>query len=164
MLVVGCSFSVVVHYSCFFLFWCFTVLLFAGCLARKLFILKWETAAALLIQKHVRQWLLRHIYSELHSASIVIQSIIRGFLTRQRFSNEKKHKAATSIQVCYASKYMFVHHTDTHSLCLPFPRGENELFSLNLILVLLVAISETKHRYDGHNWNHICLVMHVDNV
>ena len=71
----------------------------AGCLARKIYVVKRETAAALLIQKCVRSWLFRHAYLELHSAAIIIQSSIRGFSTRKMFLHGKEHKAATLIQV-----------------------------------------------------------------
>ncbi|VVA11712.1 PREDICTED: myosin-15 [Prunus dulcis] len=69
-----------------------------GCLARVLYALKREAAAAILIQKHVRRWLLKEAYMELYSAATVIQSNIRGFSIRQRFLHGKKHKAATFIQ------------------------------------------------------------------
>lgn len=70
-----------------------------GCLARVLYAVKREAAAAILIQKHVRRWLLKEAYMELYSAATVIQSNIRGFSIRQRFLHGKKHKAATFIQV-----------------------------------------------------------------
>ncbi|PQP99256.1 myosin-15 [Prunus yedoensis var. nudiflora] len=69
-----------------------------GCLARVLYAVKREAAAAILIQKHVRRWLLKEAYMELYSAATVIQSNIRGFSIRQRFLHGKKHKAATFIQ------------------------------------------------------------------
>ncbi|TXG61785.1 hypothetical protein EZV62_013148 [Acer yangbiense] len=69
-----------------------------GCLARKIYAAKRETAAAVVIQKYVRSRLLRHAYIKLSSGAIVIQSNIRGFLTRQKFLHGKKHKAATLIQ------------------------------------------------------------------
>ncbi|GMN63257.1 hypothetical protein TIFTF001_032374 [Ficus carica] len=70
----------------------------ARCLARKIYIVKREEAAALLIQKHVRRWLFRRAYLQLHFAAVTIQSCIRGFSTRLRFLHGKKHKAATLIQ------------------------------------------------------------------
>lgn len=73
--------------------------MFEGFLARALYAVKRETAAAIFIQKHVRRWLLRHAYVELYSAVVTLQSNIRGFSTRQRFVHGKKHKAATLIQV-----------------------------------------------------------------
>ncbi|XP_015572900.1 myosin-15 isoform X2 [Ricinus communis] len=69
-----------------------------GCLARKMYAEKQETAASVSIQKYIRKWLLRRAYSKLLSAAIVVQSNIRGFLTRQRFLNGKRHRAATTIQ------------------------------------------------------------------
>ncbi|KAH7574460.1 hypothetical protein JRO89_XS03G0299300 [Xanthoceras sorbifolium] len=69
-----------------------------GCLARKMYAAKRETAATVIIQKYVRTWLLRHAYKKLSLAAIVIQSNIRSFLTCQRFLHGKKHKAATLIQ------------------------------------------------------------------
>jgi len=73
--------------------------IFAGCLARKMYSAKRETAAAFLIQKYVCRWLLRCAYVKLCSAAILIQSNIRAFSTRQRFLHRKKHKAVTLIQV-----------------------------------------------------------------
>ncbi|XP_062160286.1 myosin-15 [Alnus glutinosa] len=69
-----------------------------GYLARKMYAAKRETAAAFLIQKYVRRWLLRCAYVKLCSAAILIQSNIRAFSTRQRFLHGKKHKAVTLIQ------------------------------------------------------------------
>ncbi|KAJ0090740.1 hypothetical protein Patl1_13760 [Pistacia atlantica] len=69
-----------------------------GCLARKLYAAKRETAAAISIQKYVRMWLLKHAYTKLLLAAVVVQSNIRGFSTRQKFVHGKKHKAATLIQ------------------------------------------------------------------
>lgn len=71
----------------------------AGCLARKIYVAKRETAAAIIIQKCIRSWLLRHAFLELHAATITIQSSIRGFSTRKMFLHGKEHKAATLIQV-----------------------------------------------------------------
>ncbi|KAJ4842072.1 hypothetical protein Tsubulata_039966 [Turnera subulata] len=69
-----------------------------GCLARKMYVAKRETAAAVSIQKHFRKWQLRHAYLKLLSASIIMQSNIRGFLNRQRFLHIREHKAASLIQ------------------------------------------------------------------
>ncbi|XP_042961237.1 myosin-15 isoform X1 [Carya illinoinensis] len=69
-----------------------------GCLARKMYAAKRETAAAISIQKYVRSSLLRRSYLKLGSAAIIIQSNIRGFSTRKKFLHGKKHRAATLIQ------------------------------------------------------------------
>ncbi|KAL5559547.1 hypothetical protein UlMin_035758 [Ulmus minor] len=69
-----------------------------GCLARKMYVIKREEAAALVIQKHVRSWLCRQTYVQLHLTAVILQSSIRGFSTRQRFWHGRKHKAATLIQ------------------------------------------------------------------
>ncbi|KAH9805035.1 Myosin-15 [Citrus sinensis] len=69
-----------------------------GCLARKLYGVKRETAAAISLQKYVRRWLSRHAFLKLSLAAIVIQSNIRGFSIRERFLHRKRHKAATVIQ------------------------------------------------------------------
>ncbi|XP_068326692.1 myosin-15-like [Pyrus communis] len=84
-----------------------------GCLARALYTLKREAAAAILIQKHVQRWLLKCAYMELYSAATVIQSNIRGFSIRQRFLHGKKHKAATLIQARWRTckvRSAFQHH------------------------------------------------------
>ncbi|KAH9653102.1 Myosin-15 [Citrus sinensis] len=69
-----------------------------GCLARKLYGVKRETAAAISLQKYVRWWLSRRAFLKLSLAAIVIQSNIRGFSIRERFLHRKRHKAATVIQ------------------------------------------------------------------
>ncbi|WCJ29303.1 myosin putative [Euphorbia peplus] len=69
-----------------------------GCLARKMFSEKRETAAAISIQKYVRKLLIRRAYLKLLSVAVVVQSTIRGFLTRQRFLKGKTYRAATIIQ------------------------------------------------------------------
>ncbi|KAJ9702125.1 hypothetical protein PVL29_004049 [Vitis rotundifolia] len=69
-----------------------------GCHARNIYAAKREAAAALLLQKYVRRWLLRNAYMQLYSASVLLQSSIRGFSIRQRFLYQKKHRAATRIQ------------------------------------------------------------------
>ncbi|KAL6216868.1 hypothetical protein ACLB2K_010086 [Fragaria x ananassa] len=84
-----------------------------GFLARELYAVKRETAAAIFIQKHVRRWLLRHAYVEIYSAVVTLQSNIRGFSTRQRFVHGKKHKAATLIQARWRMRKVrsaFKHH------------------------------------------------------
>ncbi|KAL6212224.1 hypothetical protein ACLB2K_017445 [Fragaria x ananassa] len=84
-----------------------------GFLARALYAVKLETAAAIFIQKHVRRWLMRHAYVELYSAVVTLQSNIRGFSTRQRFVHGKKHKAATLIQARWRMRKVrsaFKHH------------------------------------------------------
>ncbi|GAB2275885.1 hypothetical protein Dimus_010629 [Dionaea muscipula] len=69
-----------------------------GCLARKIYMAKHETAAATLIQKYVRRLLSRTNFLQHCIAALSIQSSIRGFLYRRRFSLAKEHKAATKIQ------------------------------------------------------------------
>lgn len=87
------------HFSFSFCLTLDVVFFTAGCLARKLYAAKRETAAAISIQKYVRMWLLNHAYTKLSLAAVVIQSNIRGFSTRHNFMHGKKHKAATLIQV-----------------------------------------------------------------
>lgn len=60
---------------------------------------KRETAAAISVQKYIRMWLRRKTYMKLCSSATIIQSCVRGFMTRQRFLHIKEHRAATSIQV-----------------------------------------------------------------
>ncbi|KAJ8767312.1 hypothetical protein K2173_017356 [Erythroxylum novogranatense] len=84
-----------------------------GCLARKIYAVKRDTAAAVTIQRNVRMWLLRHAYLKLFSASVIIQSNIHGFLARLRFLHTKRQKAATMIQACwrmYKFRFAFRHH------------------------------------------------------
>ncbi|XP_021890707.1 myosin-15 [Carica papaya] len=69
-----------------------------GCLTRKMYAMKRETAAAISIQKFARRWLLRCFYMKLLSAAVVIQSNIRCYLARKKFVHVKKHRAATLIQ------------------------------------------------------------------
>ncbi|CAK8568477.1 unnamed protein product [Lathyrus sativus] len=69
-----------------------------GCLARRIYAFKRETAAAISIQKYIRMSLMRHVYMAVYSSAIIIQSNVRGFTTRQRFLHRKEHKAATIIQ------------------------------------------------------------------
>ncbi|KAI3961631.1 hypothetical protein MKW92_035925 [Papaver armeniacum] len=72
-----------------------------GCLAREIFAVRREAAAAVLIQKYTRRWLLRRAYVQLYSSVLCIQSSIRGFCTRQKYLHQKEHKAATQIQTCW---------------------------------------------------------------
>ncbi|GAY37513.1 hypothetical protein CUMW_029580 [Citrus unshiu] len=84
-----------------------------GCLARKLYGVKRETAAAISLQKYVRWWLSRRAFLKLSLAAIVIQSNIRGFSIRERFLHRKRHKAATVIQACWRMckfRSAFQHH------------------------------------------------------
>ncbi|KHN32166.1 Myosin-J heavy chain [Glycine soja] len=69
-----------------------------GCIGRKIYASKRETAAAISIQKYIRMCLMRHAYVKLYYSAIIVQSNVRGFTTRQRFLHRKEHKAATSIQ------------------------------------------------------------------
>ncbi|XP_058786006.1 myosin-15-like isoform X5 [Vicia villosa] len=69
-----------------------------GCLARRIYAFKRETAAAIFIQKYIRMGLTRRVYVTLYSSAIIIQSNVRGFTTRQRYLHRKEHKAATIIQ------------------------------------------------------------------
>ena len=71
----------------------------AGHLSRNNFAVMRDTAAAIIIQKYFRSCFFRHSYMQLHSASILIQSSIRCFSTRQKFLYRKQGKAATVIQV-----------------------------------------------------------------
>lgn len=73
----------------------------SGCLARKAYAAAREMAAAVFVQKYVRMWILRHAYQRIRSAAIVMQSTIRGCLTREKYLYGRKHKAATVIQVSY---------------------------------------------------------------
>jgi len=58
-----------------------------------------ETAAAVIVQKYVRRWLLRRAHLQACLAALLIQSYVRGFITRRYFSAIREHKAATVIQV-----------------------------------------------------------------
>lgn len=69
-----------------------------GCLARKMYMIRRETAAAITIQKYVRRLLLRRNYQQACSASLLIQSCIRGFIARLYFSAMREQKAALVIQ------------------------------------------------------------------
>ncbi|XP_062221812.1 protein OPAQUE1-like isoform X2 [Phragmites australis] len=69
-----------------------------GCLARKMYTIRRETAAAVIVQKYVRRWLLRRTYMQACLAALLIQSYIRGFIARRYFSAIREHKAALVIQ------------------------------------------------------------------
>jgi myosin-5 len=58
-----------------------------------------ETAAAVIVQKYARRWLLRRAHLQSCLAALLIQSYVRGFITRRYFSAIREHKAATVIQV-----------------------------------------------------------------
>jgi myosin V len=58
-----------------------------------------ETAAAVIVQKYVRRWLLRRAHLQACLSALLIQSYVRGFITRLYFSAIREHKAATVIQV-----------------------------------------------------------------
>lgn len=64
-----------------------------------MYVAKRETVAAIFIQKNIYMWLMKQAYLKLYSSSIIIQSFVRGFTTRQRFLHGKEHKAASVIQV-----------------------------------------------------------------
>ncbi|EEC66759.1 hypothetical protein OsI_33135 [Oryza sativa Indica Group] len=69
-----------------------------GCLARKKYMVKRETAAAIIVQKYVKRWRLHRTYQQSHSAALLIQSCIRGFIARHYFSVIREQKAALVIQ------------------------------------------------------------------
>ncbi|XP_038701179.1 myosin-15 isoform X3 [Tripterygium wilfordii] len=69
-----------------------------GCLARKMYAIRRQTAAAISIQKYARRWLLRCTYMKLSSIAVIIQSNVRGFISRHRYLLGKKHRAASLIQ------------------------------------------------------------------
>ncbi|OQU85818.1 hypothetical protein SORBI_3004G317300 [Sorghum bicolor] len=69
-----------------------------GCLARKMYAIRRETAAAVIVQKYVRRWILRRAHLQACLAALLIQSYIRGFIARRYFSAIREHKAATVIQ------------------------------------------------------------------
>jgi len=77
------------------------LLFLQGCISRKIYASKRETAAAISIQKYTRMCLMRHAYVKLGYCAIIVQSNVRGFTTRQRFLHRKEHKAATYVQVFY---------------------------------------------------------------
>uniref|UniRef100_A0A0E0B964 Myosin motor domain-containing protein n=1 Tax=Oryza glumipatula TaxID=40148 RepID=A0A0E0B964_9ORYZ len=69
-----------------------------GCLARKMYMVKREMAAAIIVQKYVRRWRLHRTYQQAHSAALLIQSCIRGFIARRYFSVIREQRAALVIQ------------------------------------------------------------------
>uniref|UniRef100_A0A8R7QUP5 Myosin-J heavy chain n=1 Tax=Triticum urartu TaxID=4572 RepID=A0A8R7QUP5_TRIUA len=69
-----------------------------GCFARKMYKIRRETAAAIILQKHARRLLLQRNYHEACSAALLIQSCIRGFIARRYFSAIREQKAALVIQ------------------------------------------------------------------
>jgi len=71
----------------------------AGCLARIVYSTRRQAAAALLIQKHVRKWLLHRAFLQIRSAVLIIQSTVRGFSVRQKLMRLKEDRAAILIQV-----------------------------------------------------------------
>ena len=78
-----------------------------GCLARSMYTKRRDERAATILQKYVRGWLSRMAYLRLYRAAIVLQSCICGFSARQRFLFGKEHRAATFIQVCFFSSWIF---------------------------------------------------------
>ncbi|KAK4761850.1 hypothetical protein SAY87_029734 [Trapa incisa] len=69
-----------------------------GCLTRKLYEVKRKTAAAIVMQKYVRRWLLRCAFVKLRTTAVMLQSIARGFARRQKFLHMRVHRAAVVIQ------------------------------------------------------------------
>ncbi|KAF8730217.1 hypothetical protein HU200_017194 [Digitaria exilis] len=69
-----------------------------GCLSRKMYAIRRETAAAVIVQKYARRWILRRAYLQACLAAVLIQSYARGFIARRYFSDIREHKAATVIQ------------------------------------------------------------------
>ncbi|VAI50122.1 unnamed protein product [Triticum turgidum subsp. durum] len=69
-----------------------------GCFARKMYKIRRETAAAIILQKYARRLLLQRNYHEACSAALLIQSCIRGFIARRYFSAIREQKAALVIQ------------------------------------------------------------------
>ncbi|VAI61574.1 hypothetical protein VPH35_112651 [Triticum aestivum] len=69
-----------------------------GCFARKIYKIRRETAAAIILQKYARRLLLQRNYHEACSAALLIQSCIRGFIARRYFSAIREQKAALVIQ------------------------------------------------------------------
>jgi len=56
-------------------------------------------AAALKIQRDLRKFLARKAYTELFSATILIQAGMRGMVSRKELCLRRQTKAATIIQV-----------------------------------------------------------------
>ncbi|RLM80962.1 myosin-15-like isoform X2 [Panicum miliaceum] len=83
-----------------------------GCLSRKMYAIRRETAAAVIVQKYVRRWLLRRAHLQARLSALLIQSYVRGFITRLYFSAIREHKAATVIQSTWRRRkvVMFFQH------------------------------------------------------
>ncbi|KAF2947234.1 hypothetical protein DAI22_02g354400 [Oryza sativa Japonica Group] len=79
-----------------------------GCLARKMYMVKRETAAAIIVQKYVRRWRLHRTYQQAHSAALLIQSCIRGFIARRYFSVIREQKAALVIQSLWRKRKVII--------------------------------------------------------
>uniref|UniRef100_A0A0E0B968 Myosin motor domain-containing protein n=1 Tax=Oryza glumipatula TaxID=40148 RepID=A0A0E0B968_9ORYZ len=79
-----------------------------GCLARKKYMVKRETAAAIIVQKYVRRWQLHRTYQQSHSAALLIQSCIRGFIARRYFSVIREQKAALVIQSLWRKRKVII--------------------------------------------------------
>nr|GEV28813.1 myosin-15 isoform X1 [Tanacetum cinerariifolium]GEV32066.1 myosin-15 isoform X1 [Tanacetum cinerariifolium] len=69
-----------------------------GHLARIIYAAKREAAAAILIQKCIRGWLLENAYRQQYVSVLLLQASIRGFIARQRYLYKREHRAATVIQ------------------------------------------------------------------
>uniref|UniRef100_A0A0D3FB61 Myosin motor domain-containing protein n=1 Tax=Oryza barthii TaxID=65489 RepID=A0A0D3FB61_9ORYZ len=79
-----------------------------GCLARKMYMVKRETAAAIIVQKYVRRWRLHRTYQQAHSAALLIQSCTRGFIARRYFSVIREQKAALVIQSLWRKRKVII--------------------------------------------------------
>ncbi|XP_073014429.1 protein OPAQUE1-like isoform X1 [Typha latifolia] len=79
-----------------------------GHVARCIYAIKRETAAAVLIQKYVRKWLLHQAFLQLCSAAILIQSFARSFVLRQKLLYIREHRAATLIQASWRKRKVHV--------------------------------------------------------
>ncbi|ONK66111.1 uncharacterized protein A4U43_C06F4260 [Asparagus officinalis] len=79
-----------------------------GCLARLLYEKRRQETATVVIQKHVRKWLLRRAFLHVHSAVLIIQSSIRSFSVRHKFTHLKEHRAATLIQAWWRMRMAYV--------------------------------------------------------
>ncbi|KAL4571155.1 hypothetical protein LXL04_017906 [Taraxacum kok-saghyz] len=74
-----------------------------GYLARAVYGAKRECAAAVLIQKYSRGWMLKNTYTQKYLSAVLLQASVRGFITRQRFLHIREHTAATVIQARWRS-------------------------------------------------------------
>ncbi|KAH8725202.1 P-loop containing nucleoside triphosphate hydrolase protein [Phaeosphaeriaceae sp. PMI808] len=73
--------------------------------------------AAIMIQKNLRAKYYRRIYVEMRGAVISVQSLARGFMTRERAEEARQVKAATTIQrVWRGSKVRKEYHTIRNSI------------------------------------------------